>query len=270
MLIRTDELQAILDRNDVVIVDARSKMDHFLGHVPGAVQTGWRDFSDPGSDIKGLLDPDFCRLEATIGALGISNDRDVIVYSDAPEYWGADGRIYWMLSYLGHRKVRIVDGGWPKWKNERRVIERGPVRPRPAVFCATPSDGLLIEKGEMAEAVLDGNTPFRLIDARSPGEYDGSQPEKDVPRGGHIPTAVNVPFDSFFRPDGSLMAPEEIRAAYEGKGICPEDDVVVYCTGGVRSSWLFVTLKRAGYHRVRNYVGSWWEWSRDPDLPVER
>ena len=270
MLTTTEELNRALGREGIRVIDARSKVDHFLGHVPGAVQAGWWDFSDPNSEIKGLLDPDIGRLEAKIGALGISNDHGVIVYSDAPEYWGADGRIYWMLTYLGHPNVRVLDGGWPKWKGERRPIERGPVYPKPAVFRARPIDHLLIRKDVVAAGILNGVPPFRLLDARSPGEYDGSQPEKDVPRGGHIPTAVNVPFDSFFRADGSLMAPDEIRAIYESKGVRPGDEVVVYCTGGVRSSWLFLTLKRAGYHKVRNYIGSWWEWSRDHNLPAER
>lgn len=270
MLITTEDLNRRLGKGEFTLIDARSKVDHLLGHVPGAVQAGWREFSDPGSDIKGLLDPDVGRLEAKLGALGVANDREVIVYSDPPEYWGAEARIVWMLMVLGHERITVLDGGWPKWKDEGKPIERGLVRPKSGVFRARPDESLLIEKGAVADGVLDGKPPFRLLDARTPGEYDGSQPEKDVPRGGHIPTAVNVPFDSFFRSDGSLMPPEEIRAAYERKGVRPEDDVVVYCTGGVRSSWLFLTLRRAGYKNVRNYVGSWWEWSRDRDLPVER
>ena len=91
-----------------------------------------------------------------------------------------------------------------------------------------------------------------------------------IPRPGHIPTALHVAWNGFLNTNATVKDLATIKAGLEDKGLEPDDDIVCYCTGGVRSSWLYFVLKLAGYRKVRNYPGSWWEWSRDFACPVEK
>ena len=268
MLITTEELDALLDRDDVVVVDVRSKMAFMAsGHVPGAVAATWHDFSDPNSTIKGLLDPDIGRLEKKLGALGISQERQVVVYSNPFDNWGDEGRMYWMLSYLGHNNVRVLDGGWVKWSAEMRRFEVGPAAPRPAVFKASVDPTLITYKAEVRLLVADPHPDTVIADARSNDEYSGSV-QAGIARGGHIPSAVNVPWNQFLNTDGTVKPVEAIRSILEEVGLAPGQQVVCYCTGGIRAAWLYFILKLAGYQKVKNYPGSWWEWGNDYALPV--
>ena len=268
MLVTTEELDAMLDRDDVVVVDVRSKMAFMAsGHIPRAVVATWHDFSDPTSAIKGILDPDIARLEKKLGALGISNDRQMVVYSNPFDNWGDEGRMYWMLKYLGHPNVRVLDGGWIRWSAEMRRFECGPAKPRPAVFKAIVDSSLITNKAEVRRLVEGLHPDTILADARSTEEYNGAF-QQGIARGGHIPSAVNVPWNQFCNPDGTVKPVDAIHAILEKQGVAPGKEVVCYCTGGVRSAWLYFILKLAGYEKVRNYPGSWWEWGNDYTLPV--
>ena len=109
LFVTTEDLEKDLGSPGLVVVDVRPKLEFVAGHVPGAVQTVWRDFSDPDSNIKGLLDPQTSCLEEKLSALGIGNEKRVVVYTDPFDSWGSEGRIYWMLSYLGHNDVQVLD-----------------------------------------------------------------------------------------------------------------------------------------------------------------
>ena len=145
MLISTEELELLLSQPaGMVVLDARPTMAYLFSHIPGAVNLNWKDFSDPASPVKSLLDSDLARLEKKIGDLGVSQDRQVIVYADPFESWGDDGRIYWMLRYVGHLKIQILDGGWFKWKQEGRRIERGPGKSKSVEFKAQVNPDVLM------------------------------------------------------------------------------------------------------------------------------
>lgn len=269
ILIKTVDLEAKLGQSDLVVIDARLSMSHLFTHIPGAINVNWRDFSDPTSTIKGLLDPNIERLEQKVGALGIGNDKQVVVYSDPFECFGDDGRIFWMLTYLGHSQVHVLDGGWVKWRLENRSIERGPVSPRSATFKAHLDPKVLVLKDEVKRRLDASKIPTIIVDARSPKEYQGEM-GPGIPRGGHIPGSVNLPWNSFYNADGTVKDPAQIEAAAKIIGITKDKEVITYCTGGVRSSYLFFLLHLAGYPKVSNYPGSWWEWSNDFNLPVEK
>ena len=268
MLVTTEELDAMLDRDDVVVVDVRSKMAFMAsGHISRAVAATWHEFSDPQSGIKGLLDPDIGRLEKKLGALGIGNDRQVVVYSNPFDNWGDEGRMYWMLKYLGHPNVHVLDGGWVKWSKEMRRFECGPASPRPAVFKANVDASRITTKADVKKLATEPHPDTVIADARSPEEYQGAY-QQGIARGGHIPTAVNIPWNQFFNPDGTVKPVETIRTLLEKEGVGAGKEVVCYCTGGVRSAWLYFILKLAGYEKVKNYPGSWWEWGNDFTLPI--
>lgn len=268
-LIDTETLQQNLGRPGLVIIDVRGKAAYaFGGHIPGAVNATWHEFSDPNAVAKGLLDPDIGRIEQKIRALGISNDSDIVIYSNPFDNWGDEGRMFWMLEYLGHTKLRILDGGWVKWTAEQRPYEHGTVKPQPGTFTATPRPELIVFKEELKKLVKRPHPETVIADARSLEEYLGKEVQ-GIPRPGHIPGAINVPWNAFLNPDATVKDPEKIKPGLEEKGLHPGQEVICYCTGGVRSAWLYFVLKLMGYPRVRNYPGSWWEWSRDFAAPVE-
>src|SRR6185295_3390058 len=269
LLIDTETLQQNLGQPGLVILDVRGRAAYeFGGHIPGAVHSTWHEYSDPHAVPKGLLDPDRGRMEQKIRALGISQDSEIVIYSNPFDNWGDEGRMFWMLQYLGHTRLRILDGGWVKWIAEQRRYEYGAVTPKPGNFQAAPVPELIVMKEELKKIVRSPHPKTMIVDARSLEEYAGKEMQ-GIPRPGHIPSAVCVPWNGFLKPDATVKDVEAIRSALEDKGLHPSCELICYCTGGVRSSWLYFVLKLAGYPQVRNYPGSWWEWSRDFAAPVE-
>ena len=267
-LIDTETLSLNLGREDLVIIDVRGEAA-YTSHIPGAVHSSWHEYSDPQATAKGLLDPDVARLEKRLQALGINNSSDVVVYCNPFDNWGDEGRMFWMLQYLGHTSVKVLDGGWPKWTAEHRPYEHEPVRPKPGNFKASVQPDVIIEKQELKKLVKSPHRDTVIVDARSVEEYAGKEID-GLPRPGHIPSAVNIPWNGFLRQDATVKSLSAIREMFHAFGMNERQEVITYCLGGLRSAWVYFLLKLAGYERVRNYPGSWWEWSRDFAAPAER
>jgi thiosulfate/3-mercaptopyruvate sulfurtransferase len=270
LLIDTATLQHRLGQPGLVIIDVRGRAAYeFGGHIPGAVNSTWHDYSDPNAVAKGLLDPDMGRMQQKIRALGISDDSEIVIYSNPFDNWGDEGRMFWMLEYLGHKHLRILDGGWVKWVNERRPFEHGRVAAKPGTFTVTLAKELAITKDELKGIVKKQSGNHAILDARSLEEYLGKE-VSGIPRAGHIPSAVHIAWNGFLNQDATVKDLNAIRAGLEDKGLKADQDLICYCTGGVRSAWLYFVLKLVGFPHVRNYPGSWWEWSRDFACPVEK
>ena len=270
LLIDTETLQQQLGQPGLVIIDVRGKAAYeFGGHIPGAVHTTWHDYSDPNAVAKGLLDPDLKRMELRMRALGINNDSRVVIYSNPFDNWGDEGRMFWMLEFLGHRHLCILDGGWVKWVEERRPFEHGRVTPKAGNFTVQPAAQTIIAKDELKGLVKRAHPDTVIVDARSLEEYLGKE-VSGIPRAGHIPSAIHVAWNGFLNKNATVKDLETLKDSLEDKGLRPDQEIVCYCTGGVRSAWLYFILKLAGYRNVRNYPGSWWEWSRDFACPVEK
>jgi len=270
LLIDTETLQNQLGQPGVVIVDVRGKAAYeFGGHIPGAVHTTWHDYSDPKAVAKGLLDPDMKLMESKMRALGINHDSQIVIYSNPFDNWGDEGRMFWMLEYLGHKNLRILDGGWVKWVEERRPFDHGRVTPRPGNFTVQVVDRVAVTKDELKGIVRQPHPDTLIVDARSLEEYLGKD-MTGIPRAGHIPSAIHVAWNGFLNKNATVKDLAVIQSSLDDKGLEPNQNVICYCTGGVRSSWLYFILKLAGYQNVRNYPGSWWEWSRDFACPVEK
>lgn len=269
LLIDTETLEQNLGRPGLVIVDVRGKAAYaFGGHIPGAVHSTWHDYSDPNAVAKGLLNADLSAIEQKIRVLGISQDTDVVIYSNPFDNWGDEGRMFWMLEYLGLDRLRILNGGWVKWVAEKRRYEHGVNSPQPGTFKASPRPDRIVMKDELKQLVKRPHPETMLLDARSLEEYVGKE-IAGIPRAGHIPSAVNVPWNGFLNSDATLKDPHAIKASLEERGLHQGQEVICYCTGGVRSAWVYFVLKVVGYPRLRNYPGSWWEWSRDFAAPTE-
>ncbi len=267
-LIDTESLAQNLGREDLVLIDVRGQAA-YSSHIRGAVHSTWHEYSDPNATAKGLLDPDLSRIEQRLRALGINHSSDIVIYSNPFDNWGDEGRMFWMLQYLGHPSVRVLDGGWVKWTAEHRPYEHEPARPQPGNFQVAPHPELLVMKDELKKLVKAPRRETVILDARSVEEYAGKDIE-GLPRAGHIPTASNIPWNGFLKSDGSVKDLGMIQKMFQEFGLDPSHEIITYCLGGVRSAWLYFVFRLVGYEKVKNYPGSWWEWSRDFAAPVEK
>ena len=240
------------------------------GHVPGAAGWDWRrELQD--QTVRDIASRE--ALEALLGRSGVAEDTTVILYGDNNNWFAAYA--YWMLSYYGHRRLRLMNGGRVKWIAEGRELStEAPVHPATAYRFP---DATREEIRAYRDTVLAHIGHGGLVDVRSPKEFSGellapeNLPQEGAQRGGHIPTAVNVPWASAVREDGTFKAPAELRDLYAGRNITPDREVIAYCRIGERSAhtW-FVLRELLGYPAVRNYDGSWTEWGSAVRVPIER
>jgi thiosulfate/3-mercaptopyruvate sulfurtransferase len=273
-LVSTDWVAAHLNDPDVRIVE--SNEDPLLypsGHLPGAVEVDWtRDLNDPL--VRDYLQKE--GFDALASRLGIDKDTTVVFYGDKNNWWATYA--LWVFHLFGHTNCRVMDGGRIKWQKEGREFTRDIPSYPPREYNAPARDDKLIRafREQVLQHVHEGK---KLIDVRSPDEYSGAKlhmpdyPNEGALRGGHIPGAKSIPWAKAVNPDdGTFKTAEELRGLYqESAGIGPEDDVIVYCRIGERSShtW-FVLSYLLGYPNVRNYDGSWTEWGNLVGAPIEK
>jgi thiosulfate/3-mercaptopyruvate sulfurtransferase len=240
------------------------------GHIPGAVKLDWHtELNDPLT--RDYVDgAGFARL---MSAKGITRDTTLVLYGDRNNWWAAYA--LWVCSLFGHPDVRLIDGGRAKWVAEGRPLTTDASRRPQTDYPVVERDDALI-RAFRDQVVAHLGKP--LIDVRSPGEYTGEllhmpdYPQEGAVRGGHIPGAGNVPWSRAAAEDATFRTRKELEAIYQDEaGLRPDDDVVVYCRIGERSShtW-FVLHHLLGYPQVRNYDGSWTEWGNTVRVPISR
>ncbi|MDH5525767.1 MAG: sulfurtransferase [Nitrospirota bacterium] len=259
-LITTGELAELIAAESPAILDVRGNLAYLKGHIPGSVATRWQEFCDPSHKVKGMLHPDHSVLAAGFSDLGVAVDRPVVLVSEPFENWGAEGRFFWMLHMLGHDDIRVLDGGYPKWRDEGRATAMLPTRPRTVKFVPNLRTGTSIDRDGVA-ACMNGAAPGTVVvDTRGADEFADQ---------GHVPGAVNLPWSAMYRNDGTFLLDTDLLPMLEKAGISPDKEIVPYCTGGVRSAVVFMVLHLKGYPKVKNYDGSWWEWTHHK-MPVSR
>jgi len=189
----------------------------------------------------------------------------VVAYDDSGGAIAA--RFWWMLRWLSHDAVAVLDDGWPQWQREGRPVTSGTESRTPRTFTPNPRPDLMVNTSDV-EASL-GNAASRLVDCRAADRYRGEVEPID-PVAGHIPGAISAPFSGNLGPDGLFRPPEELRARFRGLiGDIPIDRVICYCGSGVTATHTLLALAHAGLGEARLYAGSWSEWITDPDRPVE-
>lgn len=266
-----------VDPRALSILDVRDPSAFRVGHLPRARRFDWRDWTEERPGVLGWLFGDSARwgrlrgldapapdLAARLSALGLDAERPILVVG-AGGGWGEEGRCAWSLLAWGASDVRLLDGGFTNWgAGGDRPVETGGERPAaPGRFRLAPRPERRILRDEVARAL--GNPSLVLLDARTAEEYAGER-WAGQRRGGHLPGARLVPAASLYRPDGRYLGAAEIARAV---GELPVDaEIVTYCTGGVRSALLAILLEARLGRPVRNYDGSLWEWSADPERPL--
>ena len=252
-----------------IIIDTRSKLKFLMGHIPGAVNlNSWREFTSKKNGIKGLLIEDKTFISNRLAQAGINPKKSIIIYSNPDNPWRTDGRFFWMFERYGFTNVAILDGGFDAWKESGETIERGfQKEEKPSMINQNEINlnSEVIADKYLINNVLN-NKNYLLIDNRTQKEYHGAIPYGS-PRGGHIPNAIHIHWPDFFNKDGTLKSTADLSSLIQKAGIQIDQEIIVYCTGGVRSAMTYFVFRYLGF-KVRNYDGSWWDWSQDPNLPI--
>ena len=273
-LVSTEWLAEHLKDANVKLLDATFKLpgvlplpkdDYLAAHIPGAVYFDVDAVSDHSNPLPHMY-PSAEQFGRDVGALGVSNNDTVVIYDSGG--WVAAPRAWWMFLSYGHRDVRILNGGLKKWRAEGRPVESGEVTAKPATFKAS-YDAKRVRSIEQMIANVKSRAE-QVIDARAADRFEGRAPEPRAGiRAGHIPGALNLPYNTLFDAATGTMKPlEELRKAFAGAGVDTEKPIVTSCGSGVSAGVLTLALYRLGVENTALYDGSWSEWGKADGPPI--
>ena len=237
-----------------LVIDARSAAQYAAGHIPGAINVVHNDYWTAGAGLKPLA-----TLEGLLGAAGISRSATIVIYDDTTASWGAAGRLFWMLEYLGCADVHILNGGWDKWAADASNVKSTTATTLPAATFTSSVQAARKLTGAQIKAQL-GSAGFAVIDSRTHEEFNGWKFYGET-RGGHIPGAFNLPYGAFYNADKTTLSYQSLKQMFESRGITTDKQVTAYCTAGIRSGYVYFLLRLMGYANASNYDASMFEWS---------
>ncbi len=268
------EVSEMLSKGDAIIVDVRDEEDFNKGHIPSAVNipeifTTLSMTTPEGiQEMQDIFTPLFRKA-------GISHDKTVIVYEDCLNTrYGGSCRGYFQFCLFGLKDVGILHGGLSKWLNDGLPVTTETTTPAPSTFEANIQKEFIATVNDMLSAI--DNADIKLLDNRDEDEWRGvsSSPYgvDFAPRKGRLPGAHWIEWHKFMDADAEIplfISPEETRALCAEAGLDVNDEIIIYCFKGARASNTYIALKIAGFNNIRNYYGSWNEWSRNPALPID-
>ena len=270
VLVDADWAEAHIGDPSVVIVEVDEDTSAYdKGHIPTAIKLDWKkDLQDPVR--RDFVDK--TGFESLLSERGISNGDTVLLYGGNNNWFAAYA--YWYFKLYGHNKVLLLDGGRKKWElDSRELSTEVPARPRTSYTAKEQDSSLRALRDEVLAAIGKRN----LVDVRSPDEFTGRLlapahlPQEQAQRGGHIPTARNVPWSKAAKEDGTFRSDDELRALYRNEaGLDFGKDTIAYCRIGERSAhtW-FVLHELLDLPNVKNYDGSWTEYGSLVGVPIE-
>ncbi|GAC1624316.1 MAG: sulfurtransferase [Candidatus Acidiferrum sp.] len=241
------------------------------GHIDGATAWNWQ------TELQDALRRDLAEprdFENLLGQAGISPESTIVLYGDNNNWFAAWA--FWQLKYYGHEKVLLMNGGRKKWIEEKRPVVTEAAKYPVATYKVKAPNTAIRAKRDDVFAAVEKKTGAQLVDVRSADEFTGkiiAPPgmSETAQRGGHIPTAANIPWSQAVNEDGTFKPIDTLKQLYGAKGISGDKEVIAYCRIGERSSHTWFVLKYLmGVKDVRNYDGSWTEWGNLIGAPIEK
>ncbi len=274
-LVSTDWLAAHLRDPDLRILDASwylpdagrdPKAEYAAGHIPGARFFDIDEIAEHRSALPHMAPPSE-KFISRLRAMGVGDGHQVVVYDGAGIL--SAPRVWWTFRLMGKTDVAVLDGGLPKWRAEGREIEDMEPIIRDRHMTVQRQAGLVKDVTQVAAASKLGD--WEIVDARSAARFRGEAPEpRPGLRGGHIPGAKNVPYQGLLTPEGTLLPPDALRAAFEAAGVDLKKPVISSCGSGITACVLDLALERIGHRAHAVYDGSWAEWGMYGDLRVAK
>jgi len=274
-LVSTAWLAAHLDAPDVHVVDATYYLPHEgldpraefeEHHIPGSVFFDIDEIDDTTVDLPHMLPPPE-KFSSRVRKLGLGDGVRIVVYDQRGIF--SAPRAWWMFRFFGHEDVAVLDGGLPRWMAEGRPVVGGVARADERHFTARVNSLMVRDREQIAANIASGRE--QALDARSRGRFAGTAPEPwPGLRGGHIPGSLNLPFDELIDPETQrFRGTDELRARFEAAGVDLARPVTTTCGSGITAAILSLGLHLIGHRDAALYDGSWADWGRPGDWPVE-
>jgi len=273
-LISSKDLAAHIEDPTWVVFDCRftltdteaGRRDYAQSHIPGAIYVHLdEDLSSPITKTSGRHPlPDPAILSEKLSAWGVDDTKQLVVYDDA--FGAVAGRMWWLLRWLGHTNTALLDGGLPVWLREGYATTDQTPDVTPSTFKANINNDLVVSTDDVELMMDDKN--FLIIDARAEERFEGIvEPFDKV--AGHIPGAINVPYDDNLAVSGGLETQDELHDTYSERiKNLKNENIIHMCGSGVTACHNILAMEYAGFPGSRLYVGSWSAWITNPERPV--
>ena len=265
MIVTTEWLAGHLKDDSLVLLQVGEKEEYLAGHIPGAQFIPIADISTPRGEGLALELPPVAQLKATFEKLGVTDKSRIVIYF-SKDWVTPTARVFFTLDYLGlGDRTSILDGGLPAWRAEGKPLVADVSAERAGGFTPQPNKQLIVDAAWVSANL---NKPgVRILDARARTFYSGEEAGR-MPRGGHIPSALNIPFSSLVEESNNkFKSAETLSQLFNTAGVKQEDSVTTYCHIGQQASLLYFVARYLGYD-THLYDGSFEDWSRRTELPV--
>jgi thiosulfate/3-mercaptopyruvate sulfurtransferase len=267
MIVTTDWLAKHLRDSSLVLLHVGDKKEYDAAHIPGAQFIQVSDISTPRGQGLVLELPPIDQLKATFEKFGVTDKSRVVIYF-GKDWVSPTTRVYFTLDYLGlGDRASILDGGMPAWQAENRPVTAELRVPQKGSFTPRPNTKLVVDAAWVSANLKKPGVA--ILDARAPKFYTGAEAGQ-MPRAGRIPSAKNIPFSNLVEDSNNkFKSPNALRKIFNDEGVKPQDSVATYCHIGQQASLLYFVARYLGYD-AHLYDGSFDDWSRRPELPVEK